>query len=52
MYLKNEDVRKIFRINMARANRLLRHLTETGWLQGEGEKRGRRYYLNRNIEQS
>ena len=51
-YLKNEDVRRIFGINMAQANRLLRRLTETGWLHGEGNKRGRRYYLNRNIEQS
>jgi len=51
-HLKNEDVRKILGINMAQANRLLRRLAETGWLRGEGDKRGRRYYLNRDIEQA
>ena len=51
-YLKNEDVRKVLGINLSQANRLLRGLTETGWLRGEGDKRGRRYYLNRNIEQA
>lgn len=51
-HLKNEDVRKILGINMAQANRLLQRLAETGWLRGEGDKRGRRYYLNRDIEQA
>jgi len=51
-YLKNQDVREILGLTMPRANRVLRRLTETGWLRAEGEKRGRRYYLGRDIEQA
>jgi len=51
-YLKNQDVQEILGLTMPRANRVLRRLTETGWLRAEGEKRGRRYYLGRDIEQA
>ncbi len=51
-YLKNEDVRKILGITVAQAYRLLRRLTESGFLSYKGTKRGRCYFLTRNNEQS
>lgn len=51
-YLKNVDVRKTLGMTMAQANRFLRRLTEMELLKAQGDKRGRRYYLPRNIEPS
>ena len=50
--MKNEGVRSTLGMTMAQAFRLLRRLTESGFLSYKGTKRGRCCFLTRNNEQS
>ncbi|WP_448591025.1 ATP-binding protein [Thermoflexus hugenholtzii] len=42
-FVKNEDIRKALNVPIWRANWIARKLVSLGWLEPEGEKRGRRY---------
>ena len=52
-YIKNEDIRRVLGVNLARARDIASRLVALGWLEPQGERRWRRYVLRRDdIEQS
>jgi ATP-dependent DNA helicase RecG len=48
-FVKNEDIRKALNVSTWQANWILRKLVSLGWLEPEGEKRGRRYRPGRRV---
>jgi ATP-dependent DNA helicase RecG len=46
-YVKNEDIRKALKVSAISAKRIAHRLVATGWLQAEGQRRGRRYIFSR-----
>ncbi len=48
-FIKNEDIRKALNVSVGQANWIARKLVMIGWLEPQGEKRGRRYVLGRQV---
>lgn len=48
-FIKNEDIRRALGVSLVQANWIARRLVSLGWLEPQGEKRGRRYVAGQKV---